>query len=260
MQIVEKALKEIKNFFLLLDAGNSLLNSLILFLGILLLSNLFDFLWHYALIPGLAYFTYSMQKNYRVNKYYVVESKVPALNEQLRTVADNINRTNPIIDSLKDDVVKKMKNVKTSYFIDYRSIIIRIVILGGLSFLVVFVAFMNVDFSGALMKLAEPIKEIGLRKSGDEIIYRNISVTEGNLSEILGNKSLAKLQKRDLKLTINPLLSEVDPSSIGKVKPESFSPPNFPKEIYTSYDVSYNEKIARENQEVVRSYFEQIIQ
>ena len=260
MQIAEKALKEIKNFFLLLDIGNSLLNSLLLFLGILLLSNLFDFLWYYALIPGLAYFIYQLQKNYKVNKYSIVESKVPVLNEQLRTVADNINRTNPIIDSLKDDVVKKMKNVKTSYFIDYRNIIIKIMILGGIAFLVIFLAFVNVYFSGTFMKLTEPIKEIGIRKSGDEIIYRNVSVTEGNLSEILGNKSLAKLQKRDLKLTINPLLSEVDPSNIGEVKPESFSPPNFPKEIYTSYDVSYNEKIARENQEVVRSYFEQITQ
>ena len=86
----------------------------------------------------------------------------------------------------------------------------------------------------------------------------NISVTEGNLSDILGNNSIARFKKENIKLTINPLLSETDPSDIRQVQAESFTPPDFPKEIYTSYDVSYNEKVAKQNQQVVKDYFEKI--
>ena len=259
MQIVEKALREIKNLFLMLDFGNAILNALITFLACLLISNLFNFQWYYGLIPSITLLIYQITKSFATNKYYIVETKVPALNEQLRTVADNVNRSNFIVDGLKDDVLKKMKNVKTSYFIDYRTLIARLMMLGGLSFLIILIALLNVDLAGTITQaVIEPLKAAAIRNSGQEVIYFNVSITEGNLSEILGNKSLAKLGKKELKLTINTLLSEADPSSIKNVEAESFSPPNFPKEIYTSYDVSYNEKIAKENQEVVKNYFQKI--
>ena len=260
MQIVEKALGEIKNFFLLLDIGNSLLNSLILFLVLLLISNFSGIGFLYPLIISLVYFAYALIKKHSQNKYFEVEQKTPSLNEQLRTVADNVNKTNPIIDELKDDVVKKMRDVKTSNFIDNKSLILRVLILGGLSFLILFLAYINVDFTGEIQHaIIEPIKEIGTRRANtQEAISINISVTEGNLSEILGNNSLAKFKKDNPQLTINPLLSETDPSNIGQVQSESFTPPDFPKEIYTSYDVSYNEKVAKQNQQVVKDYFEKI--
>ncbi|HIH26059.1 hypothetical protein J4476_04000 [Candidatus Woesearchaeota archaeon] len=259
MQIVEKALGEIKNFFLLLDIGNSLLNSLILFLTSLLISNFLGIEWKYSLIISIIYFTYHIIKKHRINKYLEVEEKTPSLKEQLRTVADNVNKTNPIIDELKDDVLKKMRDVKTSNFIDNKSLILRVLILGGLSFSILFLSYINVDFKGEIQQIIiEPINEIGLRGNVQEAVYMNISVTEGNLSDILGNNSIARFKKENIKLTINPLLSETDPSDIRQVQAESFTPPDFPKEIYTSYDVSYNEKVAKQNQQVVKDYFEKI--
>ena len=166
---------------------------------------------------------------------------------------------NPIIDELKDDVLKKMRDVKTSNFIDNKSLILRVLILGGLSFSILFLSYINVDFKGEIQQIIiEPINEIGLRGNVQEAVYMNISVTEGNLSDILGNNSIAKFKKENIKLTINPLLSETDPSDIRQVQAESFTPPDFPKEIYTSYDVSYNEKVAKQNQQVVKDYFEKI--
>ena len=152
-----------------------------------------------------------------------------------------------------------MKDVKTSNFINNKNLIYKILILGGLSFLIILFAYINVDFKGELQHtLIEPLKEIGVRNNTQEAIYTNISVTEGNLSDILGNNSLVKFKKQDLKLTINPLLSETDPSDIGQVENQEFISPDFPKEIYTSYDISYNEKVARQNQQVVKDYFEKI--
>ena len=118
MQIVEKALKELKNVMLLLHFGSRVIDSLLLFIFFLLLSIIFKFSWFYVLIPSIGYLIFSLVISKVNNIYTKVENKVPELNEQLRTVADNINRTNPVIDSLKEDVVKNMKKVKTSYFIN----------------------------------------------------------------------------------------------------------------------------------------------
>jgi len=86
----------------------------------------------------------------------------------------------------------------------------------------------------------------------------NLSYVEGNLDDILGNRSIAKLGVKELSLIIRPLESDADLNNIKQVSKEDFNAPIFPKEIYTSYDVAYNDRIAKENQKLVKNYFEQI--
>ena len=136
MQIVEKALKELKNVMLLLHFGSRVIDSLLLFIFFLLFSIIFKFSWFYVLIPSIGYLIFSLVISKVNNIYTKVENKVPELNEQLRTAADNLYKSNPVVDSLKEDVVKNMKKVKTSYFINEKIIGIKLLILCGLSFLI----------------------------------------------------------------------------------------------------------------------------
>ncbi len=260
MQIVEKALKELKKVLFILDFSGKFLNFLLILLFILLLSNLLNFPWIYAVILSTIYLIIVLTLSFFENKFLIVEGKVPELNEQLRTVADNVNRTNPIIDGLKEDVVKNMKKVKTSYFIDEKRIGVKIIILCGLAFLIVFLSFLNINFNfnGFNFNVQETLNGIGIRNYSSEPVHLNFFLSQGNLSDILGNKSIATLGNKDLLLTINPLESDADLSTVQKEESNEFNQPDFPKEIYTRYDASYNEKIAKENQKVVKTYFDQI--
>ena len=67
-----------------------------------------------------------------------------------------------------------------------------------------------------------------------------------------------KTYGEELILTINPLESDADTSKVKPNSEKDFDKPTFPKEIYTSYDVAYNERINKENQKVVKNYFEKI--
>ncbi len=256
-QIVEKALEELKTYMVLLDLGNVIINTLLLFLFLLIFVTLFFSSIYYALVPALFYFIYALISSYRLNQYAKVEGKVPELNEQLRTVADNVNRMNPIVDSLKQDVVRNMSKVRTSYFIDYGNIATRISLVTIFAIVVVILAFMNVNFDFKFGEI-KPLELLGVREAGQEIVNLNLSYLEGNLSDILGQESVAKLGREELRLEINPLESDADVNDINQIRQEDFNAPIFPKEIYTSYDVAYNERIAKENQKVVKSYFEQI--
>src|SRR3989344_1086445 len=254
MQIVEKALKELKKAILIIQLGDKILNALLLFAIFLLIFNLLNISWYYSFIPALGYLFGIFIYTYLMNLFLVVEKKVPEMHEQLRTVADNVYRSNDIIDSLKQDVLRNMKHVKTSYFMDLKNVSRRIIALCVLGFVIVLLSFFNVkfDFAGFVAP-TDFINEIGIRNSRPDVVRLDYSLSEGNLSDILGNKSLAELGTKEFRLQINPLESDADLSIISEEDSEKdFSEPNFPKEIYTRYDVAYNEKIAKENQEVVR--------
>ncbi len=259
MQIVERALGELKRVLYVLDFTNWFLDALLIFVIILLFCVLLGESWIYALLFALGYLLVRWVFSVSDNKYLIVEKKVHELNEQLRTVADNIYRTNPILDSLKEDVVKNMKKVKTSYFINEKFVTVKVLIICLLAFFVVFASFMNINFNGIDFSLPDPLKAVGIRGYGKEPVHLNFFLSQGNLSDLLGNKSLAELGSKEFQLVVNPLESDVDLSLVENVGDTDFSKPNFPKEIYTRYDVAYNEQIAKENQKVVRSYFDQII-
>lgn len=253
---IKKALEELQVGLSVLEIGNNLVNALLVFLIIFLFGVVFDFGVVYALIISVACFVILMIKSFFDNRYLAVEEKVPELNEKLRTVADNVDKTNPIVDSLKDDVFKSMSKIKLGEFIDYNKVSIKILVIALFSIAIVILSFLNVSFDLSLGELA---KDLGVREAGQDIGERNLTYLEGNLSEILGNKSIARLGTKELKLTINPLESDIDLSNIKKASSEEFNPPMFPKEIYTSYDLAYKETINAGNQKVIKNYFEQIV-
>lgn len=256
MQIVEKALREIKLMIYIFDIGNLLLNTFIIFMIILIFTILFNFKWYFALL-SLVYLIYFIIREIKKNKYYIVENKVRDLRERLTTVADNLYKTNPIVDSLKEDVVKDIKKIKTSYFIDYNTLTSRLIIFGSLTFIVILLAFLSVKFDFQGFKLPE-VNIVTNRGFINQTENLKFSLSEGNLTDILGNKSIAELGKKELKLTINPLESDTNLNVIKQTQKEDFNSPDFPKEIYTRYDRSYQEKIAKENQKIVKDYFEKI--
>lgn len=256
-QIVKEALEELETNITVLDLGKGILNTLIIFVLIFLLATIFHFSIYFAFIPSLVFFVFNLIFIFYKNKYIVAEEKVPELNERLRTVADNLDRSNPILDSLKEDVVRSMTRVKADYFIDYTGVAIRILFLTIISILVIIASFLNVSFDFNFSDLPI-IRGQSVRLAGQEVADLNLTYLEGNLSDILGEKSIAKLGTKQLKLVINPLESDADINNIRQVKEQEFNPPVFPKEIYTSYDVAYNDRIAKENQKVVKNYFQQI--
>jgi len=262
MQVVEKALNELRKVMYILDFSSILLNTLIIFIFVLLLGTIFEFGWIASLVMSIIYLVVASIKSFFVNRFAIVESAVPELNEKIRTVADNVNKTNDIVEDLKKDVIRNMHKIKTSYFIDFNSLSLKLVILCSLAFLVVLISFINVRFDSAdFGKVSGFLGIGGVRGANGNLTDVDLELMEGNLSSILGNnRSLAELSSKELSLLINPLESDVDLSKRTDSDGSNYQPPNFPKEIYTSYDATYSDKIAMQNQKVVKEYFERIAQ
>lgn len=257
MQPIEEALRELKQKFLQLDLVNVALDTGIAFLSLLFIFLLFKFPWYYSFIAFFASLGYYLYKEYSKNRLIDVEQEVPELNEQLRTAADNISLDNSIVNMLKQDVLKNLKKVRLSYFLDYRHLLYKMTGLFCLSFLVVFIAYMNVGFNFNFVTDGI-FGDSGGGKSGPDPENIKIAYRDGNLSNILGEVSVVQLGNEELNLEINPTKSEININEISEAGNEEFVAPQFPKEIYTSYDNAYKDQVPKQNQKIVKEYFKNL--
>lgn len=262
-QKIELALDDLKKELLFLNLFQVLLNSIIVFLIALLICIVFNFGWEWALVPwviGFGIFNYLYLKNTR---FLVVEEKVPELSEKLRTAADNVFKQSEIANDLKDEVVHDMRKVSTKLFFDVDTVAVRLFSVVIIAFIIVILAFLDLTFDFQFAPVVNtPVTYLRERIfAQDPGANASLAFTQGDLSAVFGNKTeLVKLGDEKLSLEVNPLQSEMDFQDVRDAENKNFNPPVYPKEIYTSYDTSYTETIAKKNQAVVKSYFEQISQ
>ncbi len=258
MKLIREGLLELNRILFTTNISYAVLDGLnFLIIGLLFLASL-NLWWGYALIPAAIYFV--VHTNYLVSHrtYLLVENKVPQLKEALRTAVDTQNQDTYIAKLLHDDVVRNLARVKSSFFINYQMLGAKLVTLCTLSILVIMVSAFHVQFGGISSLIGDiittPFEEAKVTEKGTEIKL----LSEEGFLDIYGDKRLATLSSKELDLKINPIAGEIDTSIITDVIDHDFVTPQFPKEIYTSADVSYQERVPQKNQQVVRDYFRTI--
>ena len=105
MKIIENALAELRRTLILIKLFNSSIDSILVFIGFTLLFVLIKIPWYYAAIPFLLHAIIYIPRKMKDIRYSEVEKKVPILKEKLRTVADNVGKSNELIDELNKEVL-----------------------------------------------------------------------------------------------------------------------------------------------------------
>lgn len=250
-------MNELKRILIRIKMYESLIDVLIVFLGLYLFCILFRIPWWVSLFPAFGFMLYNTRKKFDAIKLRYVEEVVPELKEQLTTSADNLYRDNEIVNSLHQDVLYKMKKIRVSYFIPFKKIWREMVIVAVLSFSVILVSSLHVkliDYRVVLDELGH-IGDVGADFEFDPDALVAGSSTE---SDIFGNESIAELGQEQLNLEINPALSEINIDDIRDVEERQFTDTMFPEEIVASTDASFDDNIPKENKEIVKRYFSKI--
>lgn len=257
MKIIENALAEVRKLLILSKVFKSVIDSLIVFLAFFLLFIFIKISWYYAIIPFILHLFIYGRKNLRSIRYSQVEKLVPELNEKLRTAADYVGRDNEVVDALDAEVLKDMKKIRTSLFFGSKSNMNKIMVMGILSFAIILVASFNVE----LFDFAT----IGKNRLDDERflpIQKNLDtfLKEGD-DDIYGDESIVELGNNEVLIGLNTVEGNLDYSAKKDLERKNFaSGYEEEKEIYATSDSSYNDNIPKENQEVVKKYFNQITQ
>ena len=251
------AIEELKKMFFIVDIVHIFANSFIALLGSIFFLVLFRFDWIWAFIPFTASLLYFGYVDLTKNKMLVVEENVPELGERLRTAVDNADKQNWMIDGLKDSVLFFLGKAKSSYFLDFKRLSIKVFSIFILGFLVVLVSYLNINFD--FVGFAENI--IPLPKTAEwaqGLADKEFVYDSGNINKVTGEPSLARLSNEELKLSVGELKTEVDIRDIQAIEDKDFTRAEFPKEIYTAYEEAYVEQISKEDQSIVKNYFSKL--
>lgn len=180
---------------------------------------------------------------------------MPALNEELITAADNYKEQNEVVESLCQDVLRKMKDVKTSSFLNLGKLTRELAVAAAVSIIIIGSAAFNVKF----LDVGEIAKELRDIKPHEYDINRELLEFEEsqNLSEILGDKSVTELGQQQLDLQINPLKSDVEIGTVNEPENRQFREVP-PPEISATADASFEEQIPKQYQRIVKTYFKEI--
>jgi hypothetical protein len=258
MKPIAQAIAETRQAVNSIMLFNSIIDALLVLFICSLAAILFHVPWYYALIPFGIYTVVHTRSNLRLANLREVEEKAPELKEQLITVADNLRDTNDIIEELNADVLRKMREIKTASFLSFSRLMREICVMAVLAFVIIGMAANNVYF----IDFKETFKELKeLRELQNYAVDESqLGFEEGqNLSDILGDKSIAELGAQQLDLEINPILSDVDIGKVNDPVQREFKevPPSV---IEATTDASFEESIPKNYQRMVKTYFRQISQ
>ena len=226
----------------------NVVNTTLVFLVFYLILSIIDFNPLLALIPALAYLGFYSYMSFKSYKPGIVESKYAPLREKLRTAADNIAMSNPIVEELEYEVTSEMKNVGLSMFINPRTLSYKIFAIMLLSFMIIFATTMNLKLLEFARQKVPDIFE------GPKGVGNFVAVKLNTSGDIYGKEDVARLGDKELNIRIKPVDFKINVREEGESQQQKFET-TFPKELAVKETIAYEENIPQEQQELVKNYF-----
>ncbi|MBI2574454.1 hypothetical protein HYV82_01060 [Candidatus Woesearchaeota archaeon] len=264
MKILATALKELRAGLNKALIFTVMLDALIVFLAAYLVLSIFNIPAILAFSITMAYLIVETAKRASISKIRKVEEYYPRLNERLRTSAEYINAENPVVNELHQEVLTELRNVEEAEFLDDRKSFAKAGIITLLCFLVLLLAPVSIklDPIDAAVEKVKAATEInvsfelgkgeptpggagGGKKGGAKLASED---------DIFGAPSIAKLGEEELKLVIKPAGDSINIRQIKDAEESEFADSE-PKEAFAVSAAAYEEKIPREQQEIVKNYF-----
>jgi hypothetical protein len=268
MNSFRRVLREINFVLANISIFESLLNAVIIFLASYLVLTMIKFFPILALIPALAYINIAIGiRLFKINrdKAKIVEKGYAPLKEKLSTAVDNIDMSNPVVEDLQDEVVRDMKNMGISSFVDSKSTSYKMFSSIFLCFIILFVAAndFGVDYKDLADKgrriigAAEYI--IGGSELGEEMGDILAATGGDQLTDIYGKESMANLGNEVIEVEIKPISYEINIRDVKDVEEKEFEDTILDETCADTDECapqeSFRNKYPKEQQELVKNYF-----
>jgi len=268
MQPFTSLLDEIRKTLMGFYLFNNILTCIVVFLVSYLLLSILTFHPYYAFIPAVMYLIISTYVRAKGNMVAEVERKYAGLDEKLRTAAQYLRYSNPVIDDLKTQVVSQMHTVKSSSFFHTRRTTTKVSLAVLLCFLIILSSHFDKHFfdlkygiQQQLDKIPEIVKKAADRLAPEDDTPRLFDEDgqAGNLAnrDIYGDKSLAELGDDVVNMEMHSLNFRLSLKEEQELVSDEFED-SFPSDIYAEGASTFKETIAVSDQEVVKKYFKSL--
>jgi len=261
MKSFKYAINDVKKHLTYFIAFDSLLTSLLIYLGVYFVFVSIAFKGVLAILPAGLYLWYDLRLKLRQNVVRNVEEKYPDMDEQLITASEYPqDENNPFVNELHRETMSELKKVELSRFIDMN---VNSKKLGGivvLSLLIIVFAHFGLyyDVTGNFGDIVDKVKPV-FSQGGDDSGSGGTEQVVGKEggSDIYGEASLADLGDDAVDLSLLSNNMEFDSTNIYDIQERQFKDVMlFPSDIQTvESDVSTQGEVSKEHAELVKNYF-----
>lgn len=243
-----------------------LLDGIVVFLALSILTAFFSWSFWYALMPAIAYTVFLFAREMGINKIKLVEKYYPHLQEKLITAADYADVDDAMVDELHREVLQEVKEVSTSAFLDRGKLVTKSLLAVLLCFALISLTQFNDETILVKNKIKDGIGDITARiidQQEDKAIYLQEENGSGGgagsgfNADIFGDASLAMLGDEELEVEIKPTTLELQIGTVTEAEKKEFTDV-FPQEAFLETSQAYEENIPKEQQEIVKRYFKKV--
>ncbi len=267
MKPIMQAVSEIKFSISKIRVFEILLNSLIVFLGSYLVTSILLIPIVIPLSITTAYFIFETGRGIAKSKIREVEQHYPTLNEKLRTAVEYSKAENPVVNELHEEVISDLKGVEEAEFIDEKKTVAKSALAALLCFLILLLSPVTIklDFiEPTLEKAMHATENITFEPGRQEATPGPGGGNKGaailpSETDIYGTPAIAKLGSQELKLMLKTSGDAINIRQVKDVEQRDFTE-SYPKEVQAVSSATYDEKIPKEQQEIVKNYFTSIAQ
>lgn len=266
MGMFTDALKEIKTSIVKLFIFEEILNAILIFLVAYILGSLFKLGWAWPLLPSLGYLAFAFYRETKIKPTKLVETKYKDLQEKLSTAAEYASVDNRVVNELKSEVLKNLRKVEEASFLSERKVYTKSIVAVVLCFIILLLSPVSLSFfhatlpdlfPGSAKDVAEANKNY---KPGSEKKKGDIPIAiQASKEDIYGQPSVAKLGKEELEVIFRPAGTELGSSNVKPPEELQFNE-QYPDEIVPVAAESMEERIPKEQQELVRRYFRSVVE
>ncbi len=249
---IGKDISRVKRRLVLTKFFDCFLDSILIGLVISAILLLFGVGIVYSAFIGGTYLVVGFFRSAKKSSLSEIEKKIPNLEWQLRTAADNAGRKNEIIDRLNDEVSEKVGFVGFFDLVSGKRTIKRLffaLLLGGVIFYVQAIEFNLVD--AAKNPEEWPISRVTGLFSDD------LDTPDGRKSgfNIFGDRKDIEVGQKDLDIELGSELNEIDLSGSGELGPGSSNGVDFNGRVGSEQDSTYSERYSVDEEEIVERFY-----
>lgn len=261
-----EALKETKTSLLKIMLFEEALNAILVFLVVYLIASLFRKGLLLPIIVSLGYFAFAVYRERKFGAAKTVESKYKDLQEKLSTAAEYVNVDNRVVNELKYEVLKNLRKVEESSFLSERRVYTKSIAAVVLCFVILLLSPVSVSFFHHAFPNIFPALGAKNEISGTDFRLLNEKNRndvpigpEKSKEDIFGAPTFAKLGTEELRVILKPAGTELSTSNVKPPEELQFNE-QYPEEVVSVAAESMDERIPKEQQELVRRYFKNVVE
>jgi hypothetical protein len=255
---IARALSGVKRLLILLLLMTGALDAFAVLLLSILVLRVFAFNWMYAWAPFGVMLVFGTIRGFRRASYRLAEERVPELQEQLRTVADNLARESIVLEALNSDVLGKVNILQPTVFVQMNKLTRQVIILAAISFAVLLVSAANVRLVD-LPKLTDKVVSAVTGKTPFPDTKVHVSEEPGP-TDIYGEASLAQLGLEELQLQFRHGATDVNINDVRQAEQQNFEEEQFPPEPASTAEGAFDAQAPRGYERLVQQYFSNVAQ